>query len=68
MNEEPLFDIVPQHRSILYRSFLNTEGLVKALREAIAKGANVVSIRRVVRDEGQRQSQAVPQASQRVRR
>jgi hypothetical protein len=45
------FDIVafqvPRHRSILYRSFLDEEKLVEALREAIRRGANVVSIRRV---------------------
>jgi hypothetical protein len=45
------FDIaafqVPRHRSVLYRSFLGEEELVKALREAIRRGANVVSVRRV---------------------
>jgi hypothetical protein len=52
-NEELLFDIaafrVPQHRSLLYESFLTPEQLVEALKEAISRGANVVSIRRVER-------------------
>jgi hypothetical protein len=57
MSEElsELFDIVafqvPKHKSILYRSFLTKELLLKAVDEAVSKGANVISIRRVVKDE-----------------
>jgi hypothetical protein len=45
------FDIVafkvPKHKSLLYRSFLDEEQLLKAVKLAIEKGANVISIRRV---------------------
>jgi hypothetical protein len=38
---------VPQPHSILYRNFLTKEKLLEAVSEAIDKGANVLSIRRV---------------------
>jgi hypothetical protein len=45
------FDIVafkvPKHKSLLYRSFPDEEQLLKAVKLAIEKGANVISIRRV---------------------
>jgi hypothetical protein len=48
---EDLFDIaafrVPHHRSVLYRSFIPKEELLKAVEKAIDKGANVISIRKV---------------------
>jgi hypothetical protein len=50
-----LFDIaafqVPKHKSILYRSFLTKTKLLEAVSEAIDKGANVISIRKVIKDE-----------------
>jgi hypothetical protein len=49
--KKPSFDIaafqVPKHHSILYKSFLNEEKLLEAVKEAITKGANVISIRKV---------------------
>jgi len=48
-----LFDIaafqVPKHRSVLYRSFLTKQQLLEAVSEAIDRGANIISIRRVVK-------------------
>jgi hypothetical protein len=45
------FDIVafkvPDHRSLLYSSWLPVEALHNALNDAIEKGANVISIRLV---------------------
>jgi hypothetical protein len=50
---EDLFDIaafrVPHHKSVLYRSFITKEQLLKAVEAAIEKGANVISIRKVER-------------------
>jgi hypothetical protein len=43
MEKRERFDIV----SLLYRSFLDEEELLKAVKLAIEKGANVISIRRV---------------------
>jgi hypothetical protein len=52
MSEES-FDVaafqVPKHKSLLYKSFLNRQQLLKAVEEAIDRGANVISIRRVVK-------------------
>ena len=51
MEKKERFDIaafiVPKHRSILYKSLLDEEELLKAVKLAIRKGANVISIRRV---------------------
>ena len=48
MNEKK-FDIVafevPKHKSLLYKRFLTEEKLKEAVSEAIAKNANVMSIR-----------------------
>ena len=52
MSEE-LFAIaafqVPSPRSVLYRNYLTKDELLKAVEKAISKGANVISIRRVVK-------------------
>jgi hypothetical protein len=41
---------VPRSRSILYRQHLTEEKLLEAVRESIRRGANVISIRKVVRE------------------
>jgi hypothetical protein len=41
---------VPRSRSILYRQHLKEEKLLEAVRESIRRGANVISIRKVVRE------------------
>lgn len=52
--DERLYDIaafcVPKHRSILYKSFLTREQLLDAIEEALSKGANVISIRMVIKE------------------
>lgn len=54
MSDEERFDIVsfivPRHKSTLYKMFQTKEQLHRALDEAIAKGSNVFSIRKVVKE------------------
>lgn len=53
MSEEKLFDIAgfkpPEHKSRIYRMFLNKERLLKAISDAIDKGVTVISIREVIK-------------------
>ena len=55
MPEENLYAIVafevPKHKSLLYRRFLTTQQLLVAVGLAINKGANVISIRKVDKNE-----------------
>jgi hypothetical protein len=52
--EKDLFTIVafdvPKNHSILYKQFLTEEELLEAVKQAIRKGANVISIRRVIKE------------------
>ena len=52
--DEPRFDIVafqvPKHRSLLYETWQSREQLHRALDRAIDRGANVFSIRKVVKE------------------
>ena len=51
-NTSDLFTIVafqvPKSRSLLYRQHLTEEKLLEAVRESIRRGANVISIRKVI--------------------
>jgi hypothetical protein len=42
---------VPKHKSLFYRRFLTERQLKEAVTQAISKGANVISIRKVVDGE-----------------
>ncbi len=54
-NMSDLFTIaafqVPKSRSLLYRQHLTEEKLLEAVRESIRKGANVISIRKVISEK-----------------
>jgi hypothetical protein len=51
---EELFTIaafqVPKSRSILYRQYLTEKKLLEAVSLSIKRGANVISIRKVIRE------------------
>ena len=51
-----LYDIVafhvPKHRSLTYRSLRTREQLIEDLKDALDKGANVVSIRESEGEKG----------------
>ena len=52
MSEE-LFAIVafqvPNPHSVLYRNYLTKEQLLEAIEKAIERGANVISVRKVIK-------------------
>ena len=58
MIKEKLFDIAgfkpPEHRSRIYRMFLNKERLLSAVSDAIDKGVTVISIREVIKPREKR--------------
>jgi hypothetical protein len=42
---------VPKNRSVLYRQYLTEEKLLEAVSTSIRRGANVISIRKVIREK-----------------